>query len=260
LASKSWIAGPLSKADGLEEAGVSSACGGVQKLWLSEAEVDTPVSMVATSNISKRRKSALEDGSTDYLAKRAELVEIAGRQFKAHGFKATTLAEIGHKAGLDRATVYYYFGSKEELFRECLRVGVEANIAACELIFADEARESAEKLRAIITQLMSAYDQYYPHMYVYIQEEMSRVTGEKSEWAQKIVAKTRTFERIVLSLISELITKGEMRSDIAVSLAANAVFGMLNWTHRWYQPGGTYSAQEVSDSFCEIFFNGMRKR
>ena len=216
--------------------------------------------MVATSNISKRRKSALEEGSADYLTKRAELVEIAGRQFKAHGFKATTLAEIGHKAGLDRATVYYYFGSKEELFRECLRVGVESNIAVCEAIFEDDRQSPAEKLRAVITQLMSAYDQHYPHMYVYIQEEMSRVTGEKSAWAQRIVAKTRTFERIVLSLINELISKGEMRSDIAVSVAANAVFGMLNWTHRWYQPGGAHSAKEISDSFCEIFFNGMKKR
>ncbi|MEI6640884.1 MAG: TetR/AcrR family transcriptional regulator [Novosphingobium sp.] len=216
--------------------------------------------MATTSNISKRRQSALEEGSSDYLAKRAELVEIAGRQFKTHGFKATTLAEIGHKAGLDRATVYYYFGSKEELFRECLRVGVEANIAACEAIFADEALEPREKLRAVITQLMSAYDQYYPHMYVYIQEEMSRVTSEKSAWAQRIVAKTRTFEKIVLSLISELIKKGEMRDDIAVSVAANAVFGMLNWTHRWYQPGGAHSAPEISNAFCEIFFSGMEKR
>src|SRR3546814_17795247 len=83
--------------------------------------------MAQSSNISRRRKTALEDGSTDYLAKRAELVEIAGRQFKNNGFRAPTLAEIGHKAGLDRATVYYYFGSKEELFSEGLRVGVDDN-------------------------------------------------------------------------------------------------------------------------------------
>lgn len=214
--------------------------------------------MGQTSNISKRRKSALEEGSGDYLAKRAELVEIAGRQFKANGFKATTLSEIGHKAGLDRATVYYYFASKEELFRECLRVGVEANIAECERIFGDSERSSAEKLRAVIVQLMSAYDQYYPHMYVYIQEEMNRITSEKSAWAQRIVTKTRTFEKIVLSLINDMIAKGEMRGDIAVSVAANAVFGMLNWTHRWYQPGGAHSAEEISNAFCEIFFDGMR--
>ena len=215
--------------------------------------------MAKTSNISKRRRSALEEGSTDYLAKRSELIEIAGRQFKIRGFKAATLAEIGHKAGLDRATVYYYFGSKEELFRECLRVGVEANIAKCEAIFEDADLDPEQKLRSVIIQLMSAYDQYYPHMYVYIQEEMSRITSEKSEWSQKIVAKTRTFERIVLSLIDELVEKGKMRDDIAVSIAANAIFGMLNWTHRWYQPGGAHSAEEISSSFCEIFFNGMKK-
>jgi TetR/AcrR family transcriptional regulator, cholesterol catabolism regulator len=213
--------------------------------------------MAQTSNISRRRQTALQEGSADYLAKRAELVEIAGRQFKANGFKATTLAEVGHKAGLDRATVYYYFASKEELFRECLRIGVEANIAECERIFADKNRPPRERLRAIMQQLMAAYDHYYPHMYVYIQEEMSRITGEKSTWAQRIVTQTRTFERIVLSLVNELIESGEMRNDIPVSVAANAIFGMLNWTHRWYQPGGPHSAERISAAFCDIFFEGM---
>jgi len=216
--------------------------------------------MVQSSNISRRRKSALEDGSSDYLAKRAELVEIAGRQFKSNGYRATTLAGIGHKAGLDRATVYYYFGSKEELFRECLRVGVDDNIVACERIAANSHLSAADRLRGVINQLMSAYDQHYPHMYVYIQEEMNRIAGEKSVWAQQIVLQTRKFERIVMSLISELIERGEIRSDISVSVAANAVFGMLNWTHRWYQPGGAHSASEVSDGFWEIFFKGMAPR
>ncbi len=210
------------------------------------------------SNISRRRASALEEGSADYLAKRDELVEIAGRQFKAHGFKATTLAEIGRKVGLDRATVYYYFGSKEELFRECVRVGVEANISECEQIFADKARPARERLRAIIQQLMAAYDHYYPHMYVYIQEEMSRITGEQSVWAQRIASQTRTFERIVFNLVSELIERGEMRRDIPVKVAANAIFGMLNWTHRWYQPGGSVPADQISAAFADIFFDGMK--
>jgi AcrR family transcriptional regulator len=214
--------------------------------------------MKLSSNISRRRTSALQEGSADYLAKRAELVEIAGRQFKANGFKATTLAEIGHKAGLDRATVYYYFGSKEELFRECLRLGVDANIQQCEKIYEDQTLTAEPKLRAIIQQLMRAYDQYYPHMYVYIQEEMNRITSEKSTWAQQLLLQTRKFERIVMSLITTLIQSGELRSDISVRVAANAVFGMLNWTHRWYQPNGPQTPEEVSKGFCDIFFDGMR--
>ena len=191
------------------------------------------------------------------MAKREELVEIAGRQVKANGFRATTLAEIGHKAGMDRATVYYYFGSKEELFRECVRLSVDANIAECERIAADDSLGAKERLRAVIIQLMLAYDRYYPHMYVYIQEEMERIASEKSDWAQQIMTQTRTYERIVLSLISELMKKGELRDDIAVSIAANAIFGMLNWTHRWYQPGGPHSAEEIADGFCKIFFGGL---
>lgn len=213
--------------------------------------------MTQSSNISRRRKSALADGSGDYLAKRAELVEISGRQFKNNGFRATTLAEIGRKAGLDRATVYYYFASKEELFRECLRVGVDENINECKRIANDTALTTAERLRGVISQLMLAYDQHYPYMYVYIQEDMDRITGEKSAWAQEIVSQTRKFERIVMNLISEMIEGGEMRSDIPVSIAANAVFGMLNWTHRWYQPGGSNPAGQVSKGFCDIFFDGM---
>src|SRR3546814_105209 len=87
--------------------------------------------MIKASNISKRRSSALKEGSAEYLAKRAELLAIAANQFKTKGYRSAKLAEIGLKAGLDRATVYYYFGSKEELFRECLRSGVEANIKQC---------------------------------------------------------------------------------------------------------------------------------
>ena len=216
--------------------------------------------MVKASNISKRRESALKEGSADYLAKRDELVRIAAQQFKQSGYRATTLAEIGHKAGLDRATVYYYFGSKEELFREILRTGVDQNIRECVKISQNDKLDSLEKLQAIVQQLMKAYDEHYPHMYVYIQEEMDRIASEKSVWAQELAGQTRKFEKIVMGLISETIAAGKMRDDIPVSIAANAIFGMLNWTHRWYQPGGAHSADEVSRSFAKIFLDGMKPR
>ncbi len=182
---------------------------------------------------------------------------MAAEQFKQNGFRATTLAEIGHKAGLDRATVYYYFGSKEELFRECLRHGVDTNIDECSRIYEDNRLSAHEKLEAIIHQLMSAYDENYPNMYVYIQEEMDQIASEKSVWAQQLLDQTRRFEQIVISLIDDLQASGELRSDVPRLLAANAIFGMLNWTHRWYRPGGSLSARNVSKAFVSIFFEGM---
>jgi hypothetical protein len=97
-------------------------------------------------------------------------------------------------------------------------------------------------------------------MYVYIQEEMNRIANEKSAWAQQIVTQTRKFERLVISLIADMMHSGEMRSDVPVRIAANAIFGMLNWTHRWYQPGGPQTAEQVSNGFVNIFFEGMRTK
>jgi AcrR family transcriptional regulator len=213
--------------------------------------------MDISSNISQRRMSALKEGSPEYLAKREELILIAAQQFKQFGYRATTLAKIGHKAGLDRATVYYYIGSKEELFRECLRHGVESNIRQCSAIFEDKSLSARDRLEAVVHQLMSAYDENYPNMYVYIQEEMSRITNEKSIWAREIGDHTHRFEHIVFELLREAQEDGSLRKDVPVLLAANAIFGMLNWTHRWYNPGGKYSAREVSDAFVAIYFDGM---
>jgi AcrR family transcriptional regulator len=216
--------------------------------------------MPPPSNISKRRSSALKEGSEEYLAKRAELLAIAASQFKQRGFKASTLAEIGHKAGLDRATVYYYFGSKEELFRECLRTSVDANLRTCVAIFEDHSLTARERLHAVVVQLMRAYDANYPNMYVYIQEDMDTIANEKSIWAQEIKENTKLFERIVISLIAQAIDDGDLRGDIPPLLAANAIFGMLNWTHRWYQPGGKHPAEQVSEAFFTIFSQGMGVR
>lgn len=207
--------------------------------------------------MSKRRESAFLEGNEDYIAKRDEIVSIAARKFKDNGFRATSFGQISQHAGLERATMYYYFGSKEELFRECLRHGIKANIIECERIFEDRHLQDREKLEAIMRQLMKAYDENYPNMYVYIQEEMKRIANQKSPWAKEIISQTQKFEQIVLGLISSLKESGEIRNDIPSSLAANAIFGMLNWTHRWYHPNGVYEASEVSDAFVKIFFNGM---
>lgn len=36
-----------------------------------------------------------------------------------------------------------------------------------------------------------------------------------------------------------------------------AMFGMVNWTHRWFTPAGKLSHEEVSAAFRDIFLNGL---
>ncbi|MFD2138335.1 TetR/AcrR family transcriptional regulator [Novosphingobium resinovorum] len=107
--------------------------------------------MSKVSNYSRRRESAQNEGGADYAAKREELVRIAARLFKEQGYQATKLADIAREAGMDRATVYYYVGSKEEFFRVTVEGVLDANIAEAQKLIDDSphlARTAARHLPA----------------------------------------------------------------------------------------------------------------
>jgi AcrR family transcriptional regulator len=212
------------------------------------------------SNISRRRSSAKLDGSADYTAKREELVRIAARLFKEMGFQSTTLADIAREAGLDRATVYYYVGSKEELFRETVDGVLETNMREAERLIADPSLTWLTRLHAIFVKLMISYEENYPATFVYIQEQMHQIANEETAWAQETLKKTRRYDEMLMMCIREAIADGELRPDIPPRLVENALFGMLNWTHRWFTPGGSMSGQAVAEAFWSIFIGGMQRQ
>lgn len=213
--------------------------------------------MARVSNISKRRKSAQSDGSADYAAKRTELLRIAARLFKEQGYQSTKLADIAREAGLDRATMYYYAGSKEELFHETVEGAFDESIRAAKTLGADRSLRSIDRLHAIFVTLMVSYEENYPATFVYIQEQMHQLGTEETAWAQDFMEKTLAFDQILLGFIRGAMDEGDLRNDIPVRLVENALFGMLNWTHRWFVPGRGMTGRQVAEAFWTIFTSGM---
>jgi len=213
--------------------------------------------MKRMSNISRRRRTAQSDGSADYAAKRAELLRIAIKLFKERGFQSTKLADIAQAAGLDRASIYYYVSSKDELFHESVEGVLDESIKLAKKLLGDGHLRSIERLRRIYVALMVSYEENYPATFVYIQEQMHQVAGDETAWAQEIMKKTRAFDQILLGFIRGTIEEGDLRADLLPRLVENALFGMLNWTHRWFVPGGGLSGKEVGEALWSIFTNGM---
>lgn len=57
--------------------------------------------------------------------RRRVILEAAYELFRAQGFDGTSVGEITARAGGSKATVYSYFGSKEELFVECMMAALQ---------------------------------------------------------------------------------------------------------------------------------------
>lgn len=207
------------------------------------------------SNIERRRLAARAEGGEEYQARLRELVNVAADVFKEKGYEAATLAEIAERFGSVRASLYYYVSGKEELFQEAVRDILARNLAEAERIRSLDV-SVREKLDMLIDQLVSSYEQHYPHMSVYVQENMQRVTGERTVWATHMVRETRRYEKVWIDILQQGQDEGVLRADIPVVLTANLLFGMCNWTHRWFKPGPKLSAREIADAISKVFFEG----
>lgn len=216
--------------------------------------------MAETSGISRRRAAALSEGSVDYTTRRNELIRVAAILFKEKGYRSTTLNDIAKAVGLDRASVYYYIGGKEEFFREAVKGILDDNLAEAEHLVRLKKATPRAKLERLVEMLMTSYENNYPYAYVYIQQDMHKVADRATPWARQMARQTHRFEKAVLALIQEGVEQKAFRKDVMPELAANAIFGMLNWTNRWHRPGGKHTAAEISRAFSKIFFEGIEPR
>lgn len=210
----------------------------------------------ATSRISQRRRTAQRNGRADYAAKRAEIIAAGAEVFRAKGYHAATLNDVAERLQTDRASLYYYVADKQELFHEAIKDVLEDNLAQAETIYASP-RSPIEKLEALVAVVLASYEANHPQMFVYIQEDMAQIAKDESPWATEMLKKTRRMERIFYSVVEEAIDTGAFRDDVSARVATNALFGMMNWTHRWFEPGKRLKAKDLADSFITVFTQGM---
>ena len=211
-----------------------------------------------TSRISQRRRTAQRNGRADYAAKRAEIIAAAAEVFREKGYQAATLNDVAERLGTDRASLYYYVADKQELFHESIKGVLEQNLSQAEEIYASDL-PPLEKLSALVATLLESYEANYPHMFVYIQEDMAQIAKEESSWATEMVNQTRRMERIFFAVVEDAVAAGDFRDDVSPRVATYALFGMMNWTHRWFEPGKKLSAADLAAAFASIFGDGMKK-
>jgi TetR/AcrR family transcriptional regulator, cholesterol catabolism regulator len=217
------------------------------------------VSSMASSSIAKRRAAAKSEASKHYVARRRELVKAAASVFREKGLAGTSLDEVAKAAGVDRASLYYYVGSKKELFEEVVRDAIVANVEMAERI-RDEDGTPPAKLERLIGQLLVSYAEYYPHLYVFLQEDAARLAGARRRGEPDMLELHRRFDKAVIAIIEEGVDAGAFRGDVSPRLAAYGIVGMVNWTHRWFQPDGPVGAGEVGKAFAALAIEGLKTR
>ncbi len=83
-------------------------------------------------------------------ARPGELLAAALELFAEKGYAATRLEDVATRAGVSKGTLYLYFDSKEELFKEVVRSGIVRAIEEGEALIEQFKGTAADLVRAIV--------------------------------------------------------------------------------------------------------------
>ncbi len=212
--------------------------------------------MQAESRISQRRRAARTEAGEDFRRRRRALVDAAVAVFSEVGYEAANFADIGERAGMNRATVYYYFAGKEELLREVLHDTIAANLANIRRIRRRRAPADV-KLRCAIEEMMDAYARHYPTLYIYFEAEGSRLKELGDARTKEMLDLASEYVDEMIAMVADGMRTGRLQPIGPPEVVGMAIVGMVNWTHRWWRPDRGHSGAELGRVFADLALSGL---
>jgi AcrR family transcriptional regulator len=170
-----------------------------------------------------------------------EVLDAAARLFFTKGYRASSLADLGEALGMNKASLYYYVRSKEDLLR---RLILRAGKRLRDLSRDEELRRlpAREALKRLVREHCRVIFEHSHELGLLIQQRrfLDRVAlGEVGE-------RERAYVDYVRSVIERGVHEDEFRAvdaGVATQMVLDAVNGLL----RWYRPDGRLARETVVD-------------
>jgi AcrR family transcriptional regulator len=183
-------------------------------------------------------------------ATRERILRAATELFATKGYHGTGVAEVGERAEIKRAALYYHIGSKDELLYDVVRAHVEQSLAGEEAI-ASSGLDHREKLRRLA--------RHHLRTIVENREAVAIILRDASALRPERLAQVRSMQRRVEAVwqqvVQEGVEAGTFRS--ADPVVVRGILSMLNMAFSWYRPAGALSPEDIADRFTDLLLSGM---
>jgi TetR/AcrR family fatty acid metabolism transcriptional regulator len=193
------------------------------------------------------------------IVRKDRILNAALKIFAEKGFQHTTIVEISKEARVSEATVYEYFGTKEDLLfvipEKISNEGLERLQRILPFIKGVEGR-----IRAILHGYVQLY-QTNPHYSALV---LLQLTANKRFRKTTAHAAIRRTAHILLDCIREGIADGTFKKDSNAYLIRSMLLGtiehlFIHW-HMQGMPKREERIMDLLDPFIEIVFEGIRAK
>lgn len=184
--------------------------------------------------------------AADYEQRREAIVEHAADLFATRGFRGASMADLAAACATSKSLLYHYYPSKEDLLYAVMLSHIDQLVTDVAAV-AQETGTAREKLDRMLHRFMHNYVGAASRQKVLL-NDLAHLPDDKRE---SIVAKQRAIIKAVQGLIVEL-NPALAKDPAAARVRTMLLFGMINWTHTWFDPAGPASADGIADAAMEL--------
>jgi AcrR family transcriptional regulator len=177
----------------------------------------------------------------------SQILDVAADIFHRRGYDATSMQDIADAVGILKGSLYHYITSKEDLLFgivEQMLQELTPHLGRWRTLEGDS-----------LTRIATFIEEYVLHIIrnrvkiAVLFQEFSALSGGRR-------AKVLQFQRQYDVFLRELIESGQKDGSISPAVdskvAVNAIFGMANWTYRWYRPSGDRTPEEIAHTIASL--------
>ncbi|MBC7181436.1 MAG: TetR/AcrR family transcriptional regulator [Roseovarius sp.] len=185
---------------------------------------------------------------------REGVLNVAARLFREQGYGAVSLRKIAEAAGIKAGSIYYHFGSKDEIVAAVLDAGIQ--VVHESMRQAVSALPEGTGAEAILRTAIGAHLRALLDASDYSSANV-RIFGQVPQSVRDANLPTRrAYEAEWDNLLSWLQNTGALKAGLDIRRLRLMLIGALNATLEWFDPDRG-SADALSQTYADVFLHGI---
>lgn len=182
---------------------------------------------------------------------RDKVLAAAVQMFAEYGYHAATMRDIARMAGIQAASIYYHYASKQALLVEVMETHMRQLNANLEQIVSKQ-DTMQQRLYEAISNHIRLHTTYKSEFFI-IDTEIRALKGENRG---EVLALRDQYEDLFQKLLREGMEQGVLRqTDVKVS--SYAIIAMCTEVAQWFRPSGRLSVQQVIEIYNQMVTEGL---
>ncbi|MBL8379080.1 MAG: TetR family transcriptional regulator [Burkholderiales bacterium] len=196
-----------------------------------------------------RRKEAPAPGPEP--ARMQEVLDVAASMFAGRGYRGTSLNDIGEALGMNKASLYHYVRSKEDLlYRLILRAGQRLRDVSQDPQLARLPAVAA--LERLVREHCRVVFEHRAELGVLVHQRRYLELDADGE----VTYRERVYVDHLKAVVARGIKEGTLRR-VDPSLAVQLILDTVNGLLRWHRPDGRLGREAVTEQVWRYVKGGL---